>query len=227
MDREKSVSADCQNQMIGIGSGAKKGDRDIPNPNTSVTLTFGFFLLQCLATHCAFVCSLGFKWTKGQSACQPGISFSRGHQVSFELCAWVEDVHPFCLIWHFFNFVPSYFSLKILLRQKRELCDSCVLVIVVYPVVRNCLRENLSILVLACCIKLLINSCFNLRWCTDKGRLVNLRDGWHCQGKMDLSDSLTSRQRLDAAQVLREMGFWCPKTLSCPINTSKSSLFQH
>ena len=34
MDREKSVSADAQNEMIGIGSGAKKqnSDQDIPTP---------------------------------------------------------------------------------------------------------------------------------------------------------------------------------------------------
>ncbi len=69
---------------------------------------------------------------------------------------------------------------------------SCpVLLIVIYPLERNCLRVNLSFLVFARWIELLISSCFNLPGCTKNGRLVSLQDGSRCQGEMDLSDSLT------------------------------------
>ncbi len=100
------------------------------------------------------------------------------------------------------NFVSPYFSLRL-----NEWFVSCpVLLIVIYPSERNCLRENLSFLVLACWIELLISSCFNLPWCTEKGRLVSLQDGSRCQGKMDLSDSLTSRKRY-YFQVQQGRGF--------------------
>lgn len=117
-----------------------------------------------------------------------------------------KSLHLFCFICMFSNFVSPYFSLKTPLETKRLfslIAASCpVLLIVIYPLERNCLRENLSFLVLACWVELLISSCFNLRWCTDNGRLVSLCDGSHCQGKIDLSDSLTSRKQCDATESL-------------------------
>lgn len=113
----------------------------VKDPNTSVTLTFGSFLLQCLATRCACVCPLvHFKPQRAVSL--SARDFFQQGQVSFEWCASILPDWTLQLC-------PLEFLFKNPLEtKKRTPCDSCVLVIVVYPVVRNCRRENLSLLVL-------------------------------------------------------------------------------